>query len=114
MSTDQLHAIPNTNNQPIPRKNAPFLGDEIRSFNGTFQLLIEENDGNLVLYIDDPNTNPNSDQINAAIWSSQRPNQGASIAVMQDDGTSSCTTVSATPSLIPRPRETWRLYHHSR
>jgi hypothetical protein len=84
--SDQLHAIPNTNNQPVPKQNALFRGDELRSINGTFQLVLQENDGNLVLYINDSIGNPNADWINRAVWSPRVQNQGAAIAVMQDDG----------------------------
>ena len=88
MATDQLHAIPNTNprNQPLANQNALFGGDELRSFNGTFQLVFQESDGNLVLYIDDPSENPNAGLINSAIWSAFTQNNSASYAIMQDDG----------------------------
>lgn len=84
--SDQLHAIPNTNNQPVPRQNALFRNDELRSMNGTFQLVLQDNDGNLVLYIDDPIGNPNAGLIDRAVWSPYIQDQGAAIAVMQDDG----------------------------
>lgn len=84
--TDQLHAIPGTNNAPVPHRNALFGGNEIRSINGTFQLVLQVNDGNLVLYINDPIGNPNSGLINRAIWSAYTQNRAASFAVMQDDG----------------------------
>jgi len=84
--SDQLHAIPNTNNQPVPLQNALFAGNELRSINGTFQLVLQQSDGNLVLYIDDSIGNPNADMIDRAVWSAYTQNKAASIAVMQDDG----------------------------
>ena len=83
---DQLHAIFNNGNQPVPLVNVLFTGNELRSANGTFQLAFQEADGNLVLYIDDPLANPDAGLINRAIWSAFTQNQAASIAIMQDDG----------------------------
>jgi len=82
--SDQLHAIPG--NQPLPLQNALFTGNELRSINGTFQLVLQESDGNLVLYINDSIGNPDSGLINRAIWSAYTQNHAASIAIMQDDG----------------------------
>jgi bacillolysin len=84
--SDQLHAIPNTNNQPVPHQNALFRGDELRSINGTFQLVLQDADGNLVLKIDDSMGNPNAGLIDRPVWSPYVQDRGASIAVMQDDG----------------------------
>ena len=83
---DQLRPIFNNGNQPVPLVNALFTGNELRSANGTFQLLFQEADGNLVLFIDDPLTNPDAGLINRAIWSAFTQNHAASIAIMQDDG----------------------------
>lgn len=84
--SDQLHAIFNNGNQPVPLLNALFGGNELRSVNGTFQLAFQEADGNLVLYIDDSLANPNSGLINRAVWSAFTQNKAASLAIMQDDG----------------------------
>jgi hypothetical protein len=89
MPTDQLNAILNTNNQPVPLQNALFGGDELRSVNGTFQLVLQLTDGNLVLYIDDAGGNPgnpNAGMIDGPIWSAGTQNRAAGFAVMQDDG----------------------------
>lgn len=82
--SDQLHAIPG--NPPTPLANTPFGGNQLVSMNGTFQLVLQANDGNLVLYINDSFTNPDAGLINRAIWSAFTQNQAASIAIMQDDG----------------------------
>jgi hypothetical protein len=83
---DQLHAIFNNANQPVPLQNALFGGNELRSVNGTFQLVLQEADGNLVLYINDSLGNPNAGLINRAVWSAYTQGKAASYAVMQDDG----------------------------
>jgi hypothetical protein len=82
-SMNQLLSIPG--DQPVSKQNALFLGDELRSLNGTFQLVLQSFDGNLVLYVNDPigNQNPN---INRAIWSPHIENRGSFFAVMQEDG----------------------------
>ena len=84
---DQLQPIPG--NPPSPLQNALFSNNnnELRSFNQTFQLLFQENDGNLVLYISDPPGNPNANMINGAVWAAYTQGRAASIAIMQDDGT---------------------------
>lgn len=84
--SNQLKAKPHTNNKPIANENALFRNDQLRSQNGTFQLILQESDGNLVLYIDDPTKDRNSGLINRAIWSAYTENDTIGYAVMQDDG----------------------------
>lgn len=81
--SDQLHGI--IGDQPLARQNALFAGDEIRSINKTFRLVFQ-NDGNLVLYIDDSIGNPNAGLIDRAVWSAYTENHAASYAIMQWDG----------------------------
>jgi hypothetical protein len=79
-----LRPIPG--NSPLANLNALFLGDVLTSFNGTFQLVLQRSDGNLVLQINDPPSNPNAPKINRPIWSAYTQNRGADIVLMQDDG----------------------------
>ena len=77
---------PIAGNSPVPLVNTLFAGNELRSLNGTFQLTLQETDGNLVLYIDDQTGTFDDGLINRAIWSAYTQGQAASIAIMQDDG----------------------------
>jgi hypothetical protein len=83
---DTLRPIQGTGNQPLAFQNAIFANDMLISFNGTFQLVMQESDGNLVLQINDPDTNPNAGMINRPVWSAYTQNRAASYAVIQDDG----------------------------
>jgi hypothetical protein len=83
---DQLHPIINNGGLPVSLLNALKPGDEIRSFNATFQLSLQSSDGNLVLSIADPAGNPNFGLINRPIWAAYTQNKGAAYAIMQQDG----------------------------
>jgi hypothetical protein len=83
---DTLNPIQGTNNQPLSFQNAIFANDMLTSFSGTFQLVLQESDGNLVLQINDPDANPNAGMINRPVWSAYTQNQAAAFAVIQDDG----------------------------
>ena len=61
-------------------------GDEVRSLNGTFQLILQAADGNLVLYIDDHTGSADDARINRAIFSPYTQDRGAAYAIMQWDG----------------------------
>jgi hypothetical protein len=81
--TDRLNPIPGNN--PTPLQNALFSEEILTSFNGTFQLVLQETDGNLVLQINDPNTNPNANMINGPMWDANTGGAGG-VAILQDDG----------------------------
>jgi hypothetical protein len=81
---DTLTPVPG--NPTVPGTNALFRGDSLTSFNGTFQLVLQNIDGNLVLQInDDPNANPNAKMINGPIWNAGTQGNGG-VAILQDDG----------------------------
>jgi hypothetical protein len=62
--------------------NVLIPGQELRSFNGTFQLAFQAFDGNLVLYINDLG----DPFVNRAIWTAKTDGKSASRAIMQNDG----------------------------
>jgi hypothetical protein len=69
-----------------PGVNVLLPGQELRSFNGTFQLAFQPFDGNLVLYINDLVDTFEMIHINRAIWAAKTDGRNASRAIMQTDG----------------------------